>query len=133
MNSVVKVTAAILIKNHKVLITQRGPKDRLAGQWEFPGGKIEAGETAQQCLARELLEELNINVSVGRHLGSHVHHYDHICIELIAFEVKIIGGDLKLNEHADHCWVGLNELDHFEFCAADMFLVQLLKKKILRD
>jgi hypothetical protein len=73
----IKVTAAILVKDRKVLIAKRKSTDKLPDKWEFPGGKIEPDETPQDCLAREMEEEFGITVSVGEFLGESVYHYDH--------------------------------------------------------
>ena len=121
---IICVVAALIARNGKILITQRGAEDPLAGQWEFPGGKIEAGETPQQCLAREIEEELGIVVSVGAHIGTHIHHYDHISIELSGYRANILSGTPTLTEHADLRWVDWAELKRFDLCAADRFLLQ---------
>ena len=78
-----KVTAAILFKNHKILIAQRKATDKLPNKWEFPGGKVEKDENPKECLKREMKEEFGIDVSVGRSLGESVYHYDHISIRLL--------------------------------------------------
>ena len=72
LSDIVKVTAAILVKDNKIIIAKRGPDDRLANKWEFPGGKIEIHETPEQCLKREMKEEFDIDVSVGEYLGSSI-------------------------------------------------------------
>jgi len=69
-SDIVKVTAAILVKDNKLIIAKRGPDDRLANKWEFPGGKIEINETPEKCLKREMKEEFDIDVSIGEYLGS---------------------------------------------------------------
>ena len=127
-NQVIRVAAAILIQAGRLLITQRGEADPLAGQWEFPGGKIEPGETPRECLERELKEELDLWISVDGFVGSHIHHYDHISIELLGYRATVISGSLALNEHADYRWVTLTELQHFELCGADSALAGMLRK-----
>jgi len=69
LSAIVKVTAAILVKDNKIIIAKRGPGDKLAHKWEFPGGKIETHETPEQCLKREMKEEFDTDVSVGEYLG----------------------------------------------------------------
>ena len=76
LSEIVKVTAAILAKDNKIIIAKRGPNDRLANKWEFPGGKVEINETPEQCLKREMKEEFDIDVSVGEYLGSSIFSLD---------------------------------------------------------
>jgi 8-oxo-dGTP diphosphatase len=128
MTRLVKVSAAICVKDHQVFIAQRRPADFLGGYWEFPGGKIKADETPEQCLIRELKEELNIDICVGKRIGSHIHHYDHISIELIAFSAEVIKGEIVLREHADCKWVNINDLSRFKFSAADIPFVKMIKR-----
>ena len=70
-----EVTAAIITNDDKILIAQRGKDENLAGKWEFPGGKIEKGETPQQCLKREIQEELELNIEVGEFFGESIYTY----------------------------------------------------------
>ena len=74
LSDIVKVTAAMLVKDDKIIIARRGPDDKLADKWEFPGGKIEINETPEQCLKREMKEEFDIDVSVEEYLGSSIFH-----------------------------------------------------------
>ncbi len=134
MKEIVQVTAAVLEKDGKYFIAQRklfldGRKreDPLSGKWEFPGGKIEPGETPEECLARELKEELGIEVTVHEYLGSTVHHYDHISIELMAYRATWVGGAITVKDHHDYRWVSADELDRFEFLPADIPFVEMLK------
>ncbi|MCB2146657.1 MAG: (deoxy)nucleoside triphosphate pyrophosphohydrolase [Deltaproteobacteria bacterium] len=122
----VQVTAAIIVSDGKILIAQRHPRDRLAGLWEFPGGKIEAGETPEQCLRRELLEELEMDAVVGNYLGSSYYHYDHISIELMAYRAFWNGGPVRLATHQDFRWVKPDRLAGFRFTPADLPFVQRL-------
>lgn len=128
MNEIVKVTAAILEKKGRIIIAQRKNSGHLSGKWEFPGGKIEYGETPEECLARELKEELGIDVTVGDYLGSNVHHYDHISIELMAYRACWVGGTVSMNDHKAHCWVTVNELVNYDFAPADVPFVDMLRR-----
>ncbi|SVD35025.1 uncharacterized protein METZ01_LOCUS387879, partial [marine metagenome] len=84
--NIIRVTAAILEKNRKILIAKRKTGDELfAGLWEFPGGKVEKGETPKECMARELREELDIDVEVGELITSNKHKYPHGIFELLAY------------------------------------------------
>ena len=127
MTNITKVTAAILVKDYKIIIAKRGPDDRLANKWEFPGGKIEINETPEQCLKREMKEEFDIDVSVGEYLGSSIFHYDHMSIELMAYRTYWENGKIDLKDHDDFKWVSLEQLAEFDFAPADMVFVQKLK------
>jgi len=124
---IIKVTAAILVKDNKIIIAKRGPNDRLANKWEFPGGKVENNETPEQCLKREMKEEFDIDVSVGEYLGSSIFHYDHISIELMAYRTYWENGEIDLKDHDDFKWISLEQLVEFDFAPADMVFVKNLK------
>ena len=123
----VKVTAAILIENGKILIARRKQTGKLPGLWEFPGGKIEPGESAEQCLKRELKEEFEIHVGIDTFVGTNVHAYDFGIIELAAYIVRRLSGDFKLNDHAQMAWVTAEEIGGFEFAPADRPFVKLVQ------
>jgi 8-oxo-dGTP diphosphatase len=127
LKTTVTVTAAVLVKDGKILIARRGRGDRLAGKWEFPGGKLEADESPAACLKRELKEEFNIDVAVGEFLGSGIHHYPHLSINLHVFRAYWTGGRLTVNAHAEHRWVGVTELPRFDFSPADVPFVEKLR------
>ena len=96
----IRVTAAVLRRGGRVLLCRRTRPANLAGKWEFPGGKIEAGESPEACLARELREELGIEVAVGRLVATSVRARDEPPLELRAYEVEWTAGELALG--ADH-------------------------------
>ena len=127
MHTIVKVTAAILEKDGKFLVAQRKCSDPLCGKWEFPGGKIEPGETPEQCLGRELKEEFDIDVTVGERVGSNVHHYDHISIELMAYRASWVSGTIRMNDHKAYRWVTVDQLTECDFAPADIPLVEMLR------
>jgi len=126
MPEIIKVTAAILEKDGRIIIAQRKSSDHLSGKWELPGGKIEPGETPEECLARELKEEFDIDVIIGEFLGSNVHHYDHISIELMAYRASWVGGTISMNDHKAYRWVTVDQLSDFEFAPADVPFVKML-------
>jgi 8-oxo-dGTP diphosphatase len=128
MKKIVKVTAAILSKNDRIIIAQRKRGDHQSGKWEFPGGKIEPGETPEKCLARELKEEFDIDVIIGAPLGSNVHHYDHISIELMAYRASWVGGAITMNDHNAYRWVTIDQLAEFDFSPADIPFVEMLRR-----
>jgi 8-oxo-dGTP diphosphatase len=128
-SDIVQVTAAILVKDDRILIARRGPDDQPADKWEFPGGKVEAHETPEQCLKREMKEEFEIDVSVGNYLGSSVYHYDHISIELLAYRTYWEGGIIHLNAHDDFKWASMEQLAGFDFAPADRVFIQKLQNR----
>jgi 8-oxo-dGTP diphosphatase len=127
MTDIVKVTAAILVKDNKIIIAKRGPNDHLAKKWEFPGGKVEINETPEQCLKREMKEEFDIDVSVGEYLGSSIYYYSHISIELMAYRTYWENGKIDLKDHDDFKWVSLEQLADFDFAPADLVFVEKLQ------
>jgi len=127
LSDIVKVTAAILVKDNKIIIAKRGPGDALANKWEFPGGKIELHETPEQCLKREMKEEFDIDVSVGGYLGSSIYKYDHISIELLAYRTYWEDGEIDPKDHDDFKWISLEQLGEFDFAPADLVFVEKLQ------
>ena len=125
--NIIRVTAAILEKDRKILIAKRKTGDDLfAGLWEFPGGKVEKGETPKECMARELREELDIDVEVGELITSNKHKYPHGIFELLAYRVKHISGEMVLNAHDEIKWVTADEMSSFEFPPADIPIINEL-------
>jgi A/G-specific adenine glycosylase len=125
----VDVTAGIIWKKRKFLITLRPPKGLLGGLWEFPGGKKEPGENLPACLRREIREELGIRVDVGRPLISVKHAYTHFRITLHVFECAYAGGAIRLKGCDDTRWISAGQLDRYAFPGADRKVIQILKTK----
>ena len=123
-----QVTAAVIEKGGKILIAQRRKGSTLGGRWEFPGGKIEPGETAEACLKRELKEEFDIESEVGKFIIASQFRYCLVPIELLAYRVKHLSGDFKVNEHEEVRWVSPSELSSYDFMPADEAIVKLLAK-----
>ena len=127
LSNIIKVTAAILEKDGKILIAKRKTGDKLfAGLWEFPGGKVEEGETPEECMARELKEELDIEVEVGELITSNKHKYPHGIFELLAYRVKHVSGEMVLNDHEEIKWVTADEMSNYEFPPADLPIIKEL-------
>ena len=124
-----KVTAAILIKDGLFFIAKRKKEDKLADKWEFPGGKIEKGETAEECLKREIEEELRINVRIGDFFGESSYQYPQGAIQLLAYWVYWESGCIELMAHDEYKWVSLSELYYYDFAPADIPLVKKLKER----
>lgn len=120
------VSAAIIRKNDCVFIARRSVGQSLAGFWEFPGGKQEPGETIQECLVRELKEELQLSVRCSFILVENIHQYPGGVINLIAIETEILDGDIKLSVHDRFEWVSLSNLLSFNLAPADIPLAEWL-------
>jgi 8-oxo-dGTP diphosphatase len=125
-NQVIEVSAGLIFRSGKILITQRHAGAHLGGLWEFPGGKRELGETFEQCLARELREELGIQVQVGALFESVTHAYAGKTVHLQFFLCRLPQGEPQLLGCAALKWVTREELAAHEFPAADATLLQQL-------
>lgn len=126
-----KVTAAIILNKDKVLIMCRAPGEKFAGGWEFPGGKVEDGETAEDCLARELKEELNIEAQVGQFYYESIYEYPQGSIQLLAYIVEIVKGDIQLSVHDKLEWTSRENLLNFDLLPADVPIAEKLVEGIL--
>jgi 8-oxo-dGTP diphosphatase len=122
-----QVTAAILIREGKLLIAKRKAGDRQADKWEFPGGTVEPDETPEACLKREIQEEFGITISVDRFFGESVYHYDHGSIKLRAYRAHWQSGKILLKVHADYRWVSSAQLTEYDFSPADIPIVEKLQ------
>lgn len=122
------VTAAIIIKDGTALVVRRAPSEKLAGKWEFPGGKVEAGETAEACLERELYEELNIRGTTGQHLCDSRYDYGSGAILLKAYLYNWTSGKMKLTVHDQLKWLHPNELLSVDLAPADIAVAQSVKE-----
>ena len=117
----VRVVAAVIRREGLILVTRRLPGGPLGGLWEFPGGKVEAGESEPDALAREIREELGCDVSVGRELFRHDHDYPHVHVELVFYACTLRPGAMpRCLGVAEIAWVSPEELDRREFCPADV-------------
>jgi len=123
----IEVAAALVFRDGKLLIAQRFQEAHLGGMWEFPGGKREPGETWSACLARELQEELGIEVEVGSLVDEVVHDYPEKSIHLRFFACKWLRHEPRAIGCPDFRWISRAELDNFAYPAADDTLVRKLK------
>lgn len=129
MGAAIDVVAAILINDDKVLIAQRAENDPLAGCWEFPGGKIETGESPEQSLIREMQEEFCIDIEVKEFFGSSAFQYEKGTIRLLAYICSWTGGIIRSTVHHDYAWVEINKLNQYNFAPADRSLVEKLMRE----
>jgi 8-oxo-dGTP diphosphatase len=122
----IQISAALIIKKGNILFAKRA-KGELAGFWEFPGGKIEKGETSKQAIIREIKEELNLDIKPIKNLGIFTHKYDFAEIEMTLFECEILEGEIRLDgSHTEYKWVDIknNNLIHTPM---DKEIIQKLK------
>ena len=120
-NKVIDVTCALIIDSqNRVFAAQRSSVMNLPLKWELPGGKIELNESAEQCLIREIKEELNIEIEIIEGLKSNTHNYPSITINLIPFICKQLDGEIILKEHSNFKWLNANELLDLDWADADV-------------
>ena len=112
----------------QILIDRRRPTGVLGGFWEFPGGKIETGETSEECIKREIWEELGIVIEVGKHLITIAHTYTHLNVTLIVHHCQYIDGVPQPIECDEIRWVNLEELDEFNFPEANFQIIAALRQ-----
>lgn len=124
----VDVIAGILEWEGLILIARRAEDGRLPNLWEFPGGKVESGETPEQALQREFREELGVEIDVGKHVGVSVYQYPEGSVRLSAYRVYHRSGDFELRVHRELRWVRLAELRDFPLAPADIPLVYALEE-----
>ncbi|WP_413291300.1 (deoxy)nucleoside triphosphate pyrophosphohydrolase [Bdellovibrio sp. HCB337] len=120
--------AAILYRDGKVLIVRRGPGNSGAGFWEFPGGKVEPGESPEQALQREILEEVGVRIKVEEHLGENVHQYPGKKIRLNFYWAKLPAETLNLTEHDASQMIKPEDLDVSILSEADRPIVEVIRQ-----
>lgn len=125
-----EVTAAIICKGEKFLICQRPLGKNCEFLWEFPGGKIEPGETAEDCIVRECQEELGVTLWVLRKLTEVTYDYPGRTVHLHFFVCEIAAGELTKHEHSAFKWITVDETSDYTFCPAD---AKMLSEVNLRD
>ena len=125
------VVAGAIVKDKKVFAAQRGKSGKTAFKWEFPGGKINPGETPEEALARELIEELSIHVKVHELIYSVVDEYEDVILHIDTYRCSLISGTPTLSEHIDMAWSDKNELDKLNFSPADAPVLAKIKKLYL--
>lgn len=125
----IEVVGAVLVHDGRVFAAKRGPGKSMAGYWEFPGGKVEAAETPEKALARELREELKVDVTVGEFIVTATHEAGTAVIELSTYLCTIIEGVPVLTEHEEFRWLPVSELSDVEWAPADIPTVELLRER----
>lgn len=127
---VIKVVCGIIWKDGKIFIARRKPEKSLGGYWEFPGGKIEIGEDPKVALARELKEELGMEVKVLNYFGSNLHHYENFSIELIAYICEFIDASYGLTDHDEYEFVSHIEISKYKMAPADLPFVERVQMRL---
>jgi 8-oxo-dGTP diphosphatase len=127
----IEVVAAIIIRNKKVLAVQKGKAkfDYISYKWEFPGGKVESGETLEQAISREILEELNINIVPKKLLLTVKHTYPDFNLTMHCFICDYHDGDIHLTEHIKLDWLEYDDLKTLNWAEADIPVVDALIHK----
>ncbi len=119
----IRVVAGIIIRKNTVLIARRAPHKTMAGKWEFPGGKIESGESPERALEREIGEEFGVVVRAERYIATNLHDYEDFSIELLAYRANYVKGEFKLSDHDQIAWVNKEQLKNYDLAAADIPLI----------
>ncbi|MGI6313777.1 MAG: (deoxy)nucleoside triphosphate pyrophosphohydrolase [Candidatus Cryptobacteroides sp.] len=125
----IEVAAAIIVKDGKILATQRG-YGKWKGWWEFPGGKIEAGEKAQEALRREIQEELEIEIAIDKFIQTVEYDYPDFHLTMHCFLCHVVSGQLELLEHADAVWLDASGLDNVKWLPADLEVLPKIKQEL---
>lgn len=126
---IIKVVAAIIRDGEKILATQRGYGEYKGG-WEFPGGKVEEGETPEAALIREIKEELDTEIEVGEYLDTIEYDYPTFHLSMYCFWCIKKSGDLVLKEHEAAKWLTKETIDSVEWLPADIMLIDKLKQML---
>ena len=122
----IEVVAGVIYKDNKFLIAQRNLKKAQGGLWEFPGGKLEPNETAEDALKREIKEEFDADIEVGNYIGESIHHYPEKDIKLMFYKAELVSGNLTLLEHESCAWITKENKDDYEFAGADKIVFDWL-------
>jgi 8-oxo-dGTP diphosphatase len=120
MSAIIEVVAAAIAHAGRCLIAERGPTMTLAGKWEFPGGKVEPGESPEAALRREIREELGVDIDVAERLGTGSARVGDKVIRLDVYAAFLRGGEPSLSEHSRIAWVSADELSSYDWAEADV-------------
>ena len=126
---VVPVSSGLIIQNNKLLVGLRSENDNGGGLWEFPGGKIEIGESSEEAVIRELNEELDIIVHKPKKIMQYLHRFRNLIYDISFFEITLFEGSVKKIVHDDIKWVDLDSIKNYNFISGDLVIIQRLINK----
>lgn len=133
MKKTIRVVGAVIIEDGKVLCAQRGREMTMPLMWEFPGGKVESGESPEVALKREIYEEMRCHIDIGDQLERTVYEYDFDIVDLTTFYATLVEGEPVLTEHERIAWLSPGELKTLEWAPADVPAVEKLEMVIPRE
>jgi 8-oxo-dGTP diphosphatase len=122
----IDVVCAIIFFGDRILVTQRSERMNMPLKWEFPGGKVDKGESEIECIKREILEEINIEIEVGKRLVASLHKYPTFTINLIPYIANHLRGEIRLAEHSEYRLLRIGELEGLDWAEADVAIVRQL-------
>lgn len=126
----IDVVGAVILRDGRVLCAQRAHGGALGGMWEFPGGKVDSGETREAALVREIVEELDCDVTVGEPVVTTVHPYDFAEVTLTTYYCDLVGSEPRLLEHAESKWLLPEELLALDWAPADIPAVERIVEQL---
>lgn len=130
---VIEVVGAVIVRDGKIMAAQRPLNKSLGGMWEFPGGKIEEGESPKETLRREIEEEMSCSIIVNDFIVRDVYSYDFGNIALSTYFCSLDNSYPNLNEHIDMKWLSVDELDSVDWAPADIATLDIIKKTNIED
>ena len=129
LNKIIHVVAAAIEKDGEIFCAQRPENKSLGGLWEFPGGKLEPGDTPEEALVREIQEELNSTIEILSYINEASYDYDFGTVIMKTYHAKLISGNLELLEHQNSTWLAPQDLKTLDWAPVDRPAVELLSKK----
>lgn len=126
MKPTTKVCAAVIIELGKVLLTRRAASEEMGGSWEFPGGKIEADETPEECVVREIREELAIDIEVDSFCTNVQCEYEDFHLDMDVYFCRIVNGTIDVSVHDKYVWAEIDRLLNFDLLPADIMVAKEL-------